>query len=653
MNSSINRPPSQNAVYWGHIGILISGSLIGILAAYYFIRIEFDFSWEIEEARRLGIISVTTLNGYSKSRDILTYLSVLAFPVVFSIGIWLLCMNKQRRSLLRNLLSIDEETRATGSNTSISLLLLISILYLLFSFNINYFYVPYYTDKIGAFIFLTEEGAHLTWAQNILSGMVYGRDFSCLRGPMLLYPLAWAMKFFGETVVVERVYTYVLNLTAYGIFIFFFYKTLRHAFIISSLIYLVVFLPHAQILAPNFTDLRVALGILPILLAYIYLESGKVFLLPLIGILVAQSLLFSQEVGLCSSLSLVFFFFSTYFIKRDIKGIIREGILIIAGFAISVAPLLLYMYFEGALADFFVSFYGAPKIISLGYGALPSPSFEKFIAAPLSGTFLLYYWPILIYVITLIYLIPLLFLGILNKKHLLMLSLLVIGVLLFRYALGRSDQFHVMHSSPPAFLLLFLLFDSAIDGLLHYGTGFRRGGNLLLLIMLGASTYLLLTNIGLSSSFVSIKKDLYNLSHKWTAMETGYQIPGLTKGNIFFDSQTAASILKIRKFLEANTRRGDYVYFFPNEAAYYFIFDRSNPTRYAFSYQAATYEQRKEVVEDLEKNRPEYIVYSKNTWRIDGINESVQVPEIVEYLTEKYRPVMDSEDVLIAKRSAL
>lgn len=653
MNSSINRFSSQNAVYWSHIGVLISGSLVGILTAYYFNIIEFNFSRDIEEARRLGIISVTTLKGYSKSRDILTYLSVLAFPVLFSIGIWLLWMNKQRRNLLRNLLSIDEENRATRNNTSIFSLLLISILYFLFSFDINHFYVPYYTDKMGAFMFLTEEGAHLTWAQNILSGMVYGRDFSCLRGPMLVYPLAWAMKLFGETVVVERVYTYVLNLTAYSIFIFFFYKTLRHAFILSSLIYLVVFLPHSHYLPPNYTDLRVASGILPILLVYIYLKSGKFFLLPLIGILVAQSFLFSQEVGLCSLLSLVFFFFSTCFINRDIKGIIREGMLVLAGFTISVAPLLLYMYFEGALADFFVSFYGAPKIISLGFGALPSPSFERFIGDPFSGSFLLYYWPIFIYVITSIYLIPLLFLGILNRKHLLMLSLLVFGIFLFRYAVGRSDQFHLLHSSPPAFLLLFLLFDNAIDGLLHYGTGYRRGGNLLLLIMLGMSTYLLLTNESLHSSFASIKKDIFNLSQKWTVTETGYKIPGLAKGNIFLDRQTASSILKIRKFLETNTRRGDYVYFFPNEAAYYFIFDRSNPTRYAFSYQAATYEQRKEIVEDLEKKRPEYIVYSKNTWRIDGINESLQVPEIVEYLTKKYRPVMDSEDVLIAERSAL
>lgn len=141
-----------------------------------------------------------------------------------------------------------------------------------------------------------------------------------------------------------------------------------------------------------------------------------------------------------------------------------------------------------------------------------------------------------------------------------------------------------------------------------------------------------------------------NPEKKWSLRKTGVEIPELQKGGIFFESQAALSIIKIKEFLDVNTGRGDYVYFFPNEAAYYFLFDRTNPTRYAISYVAATREQREEIVMDLEKNRPEYLIYSKKTWRIDNISETVQVPEVVEYLNKRYKPVMDLEDVQIAKR---
>ena len=90
--------------------------------------------------------------------------------------------------------------------------------------------------------------------------------------------------------------------------------------------------------------------------------------------------------------------------------------------------------------------------------------------------------------------------------------------------------------------------------------------------------------------------------------------------------------MKINTFLQAHTRAGDYVYFFPNEAAYYFLFNRNNPTRYPLAYQAITYEQRREVVAELAAKRPEYVVFSRSTWRVDNIPETVQVPEIIDYI---------------------
>lgn len=244
-----------------------------------------------------------------------------------------------------------------------------------------------------------------------------------------------------------------------------------------------------------------------------------------------------------------------------------------------------------------------------------------------------------IYVFTSIYLIPLVFLRSLNKSHLLKISLLVFGIFLFRYALGRSDVIHVLHSSQPAFLLLFLFLDGALKGIFKDGPIFKKVGNFLLLNGLIISAYLLIVNTGFSSNFITGRFSLLDFKTKWSIFPLGNKISDLDKGGeMFFDSQTASSIAKIRKFLETNTKAGDYVYFFPNEAAYYFIFDRKNPTRYAMSYFAVTTEQRIELIRDLERKKTKYVVYSKNIWRVDNISEEIQVPEVVEYLNKKYKP---------------
>ncbi len=86
--------------------------------------------------------------------------------------------------------------------------------YLVCSWNINYFYRPN-----GWWDLLGEEGENLAWAHSVLTGGVYGKDFHCLYGPLLVYPLAWAMELFGVTIITERAYTFCLNLAAYGIII--------------------------------------------------------------------------------------------------------------------------------------------------------------------------------------------------------------------------------------------------------------------------------------------------------------------------------------------------------------------------------------------------------------------------------------------------
>ncbi|HWR59497.1 MAG TPA: hypothetical protein VN328_11480, partial [Thermodesulfovibrionales bacterium] len=296
------------------------------------------------------------------------------------------------------------------------------------------------------------------------------------------------------------------------------------------------------------------------------------------------------------------------------------------------------------------SIYGYPRLLVLGYGGLPFPAFKDFLADP-AGKYFLAYWPILFYAFASVYLLTLFMLREINRDGILKISLLVFGILLFRIALGRSTVENTYRVLPPAILLLFLFLEASVP--MFSQRHFLKVGNLIMSFILILSTSVLFINTDMiKETIASAWQDVIGVKYKFSLVARGNEIPSLKRGGIFYEPSTALSIMNIDSFLKANTGPGEYVYFFPNEAAYYFLFDRTNPTRYAISYFAITREQRRELVEDLEKKKPEYIVYSIGTWRVDDIREEIQVPEVLRYIQLKYVPHVNMGDVLILKRSA-
>jgi hypothetical protein len=638
-------------LYLKHASLLLFLSVLGIVFAYAFNLIEFDFASELRKATALGIVSKTVLMGYPKTRDLVTYASVFLFPVLFALGGWYLWAKKDM-SRLGNLFYTAEDVPAPKNVTWALALVFVAVFYLVVSFDRNLFFIPVWNPFTGAWILLGEEGVHLAWVQSIFSGGVYGKDFYSLYGPMLVYPLAWFMKIFGTTIVAERAYKYMLDLMAYGIILFFLYKTLRWKtwFILSSVVYF-FFFPPFDIVSLNRTYLRVALGILPLLLIYLYFGNNKKHLLTLAGLAVGQSLLFSQEVGFCSLAAVLAFLGLQFYLKREGKSLVHACFLVAAGAVISVAPMLIYLSAKGAFVPFLDDLFGYPKLIMLGYACLPFPPFEAFIADPL-GVSLFFFWPIFVYSACTLYVVPPLLSGKANKDQLLKVSLLIFGVLLFRIALSRSGVENIHKVLPPAILLLFLIIDNSLTSIIRARFRFLRvaHGALICALVLSTAVVVFRTNY-LKDRFDSTINEIASLSEKWSgAKNRGSQVPSVERGGVFYDPKTAHSLVAIRDFLEANTQPGDYVYFFPNEAAYYFLFNRNNPTRYSFSYSAVTAAQRKELVDDLEKNKPHYVVYSRNTWRVDDIMEDVQVPEVVRYLHDNYKIYQDLGDVVIEER---
>ncbi len=144
---------------------------------------------------------------------------------------------------------------------------------------------------------------------------------------------------------------------------------------------------------------------------------------------------------------------------------------------------------------------------------LPAPSFAAFLAAPLREGPLLYYGIIGVYICTAVFLIPLLLMGRLTRDNILTAGLLVFGALLFRSALGRSDQYHVYYASPPAFLLMLLTIDRAVAGIRGRLPGFVKAGNVLITAWLMIFIVLLFNHsYNLRNSFRSVGHDIKHFS---------------------------------------------------------------------------------------------------------------------------------------------
>lgn len=631
-------PPLSD--YYGQILALALGALIGFGGAFLFSLFDIAPSDDMEKARALGIVSLTTMEGHSKFKDIANYVVLLVLPVACSAGLWHVWV-RMRHVQAAGFLGLSEDTQFPKNRRWVWTLLFVGVMYGAELLHLQRLHeTPFYLH-VGAWPFLGEEGAFLAWVQAIHAGGVLGRDFSCIYGPLIVYPLAWAMNLFGVSVFTARLYTLILNLLAYLIILYFLYRTmkLKTSFLFSALGFLAIFLPNWY-LAPHHTFLRVTLGTVPILILSrpAALRSRRAVMLA--GFAVGVSVMFSQEVGLSSLIAVSGMHALAYIVNKDQTVSLRALLLFMAGAAIAVLPFSFYFFMHNALVPAIREQLVVPRL--LGAFAIPFPPLKYFLAQPFSDMYL-FYWIIGVYIFSAISLIPPIMARKLEEGQLLKTGLLIFGAVLFKSVLARSDQYHALFASQPAFLLLFLHLDNAAVTVLAKNNRERAFINSLLVAGLGLSVVVLflVTSILRIHMAGRFNRDRLN----------GRTMAGIRADSIIFDERVLSPIARIKTFLAQHTRDGDPVFFFPNEPAYYFLFNRNNPTRYSGG-MAATAQQRNEMVSALENTKPRYVVYSRTTWRIDDISEEIQAPQLVQYLQKNYHEIESSGDVQFLQRNA-
>ncbi len=191
--------------------------------------------------------------------------------------------------------------------------------------------------------------------------------------------------------------------------------------------------------------------------------------------------------------------------------------------------------------------------------------------------------------------------------------LLVLSVLYYRSALGRSDPEHVMYASAPTYMLsLHLLIGGPLRGLLR-----RRAAHIVLATIVAA--------FALAGAWKIHHRDLLARNFPFRQPDRELVTP-----------EVAAAI----DFLAANLAPGDGFFTMTSEAVWYYYLDRPCPCRFPVVWLAMPPFYQREIVRDLQRRPVKLVLYADDStgYAIDGITSRERLPIVGEYLREAFEP---------------
>ena len=613
---------------------------VAIVASYVISRLWPVSSDPVTEAKELGIVSITVLRGYPKHMEVIYYLVFLTVIPALSIASWYVFRAlatsgaKLKPGFEGGDVRIKEFKRTLP--TSVFILIAVVSAYL-------YYSKGYLTsDWIGPWYLFSEQGENISWASAILSGKVLYKDTFCLYGPLMEYPLAFIMERFGETVYNARLYslgTYMLAAAVISVISFATSRSRLQA-LLTALVILAFYFPVKQ--SVNATPLRMMLGILACFHIYRYAATGKRGVLFAAGIITGIAFLYSPEKGMAVLMAAAVFVGLAVLIDiKEIRLRVEEVLIFLGGFLLTLAPVIYYFYSTDALMPFLNNIADYSRYVMLGYDSLPAPDLIANIKGFLSGrdSFKVLAFGIAFYLPVLIYALTLLFVGLeylkgrLTPLDVFALMLTLYAIVTFRSALGRSDGFHLVQVYAPAFFLLSYL------ATLHLKHGASRLRAVVVFVILFALPLsFVMTNFNAAAPKKFITMNTVGAAVKFSpVVPRGFvESSAPEMAGIYIPPGSARTIDGLKAF-KGMIKETDEVYVFGNVPLFYFLLGKQNPTRYDYPYWAVTKEIQREIIGDLKRKRPLYMLYKMDRVdMVDNIQPFLRLPLLYGFLMENY-----------------
>jgi hypothetical protein len=560
---------------------------------------------DVAAARALGIVSLSILQGHSKSAETVAYFAGMASAIGASVALycaWAIREGRQGEA------PPAESHGAAKPVTARELGLVAVVLFVLFS---RFAIAPYAT--LGSWIVLSEEGEMLAWADTVLRGGVLSRDVFCLYGPLATWPIVFLFRVFGPSVVIWR--RWILGVSAavlIGVYLLLrgLMRSRSGAFAATLVIALIC---SSTVPAMSWSFSRVGLGLCALACLCRSFGGSAPRWLAATGALLGVTILYSQEVGVACSLGVA----AAQLLRPDRVRALAWTTL---GGVAALAPFVAYVAAIGALGATVENLFLFPRIRMLGFGGLPFPELA-WNGQALRG----YLGPCLLAVSGFATATKLLS-GDRSARVATELALFVFGLLLFSSALSRADYVHFGFALPPALVLLAPLLEDACCAAASRTAPVTR--------RVAASGALLLGAAGLATWWPIVEATAPSLVRGAPASYRALALP--RGGGMLMPDWFASEIEQIVRAIRVRTRPDEPIWVFPNEALLYFLAERPQPTSYPLGLFAVTRAQREELVAQLERAHPAWAVVYHQATVVDGIDYSIALPEVYRYLVTHY-----------------
>jgi len=449
-----------------------------------------------------------------------------------------------------------------------------------------------------------EEGFWASWLQRLISGQHIYSDFAAHHPPLLIWGLHYFSRVFGPSLYNMRLYFHILQIVGYVIFYILVDKIIDNKWIkLGTYLMILVFI---STFLRNNIEIRLASSFLPMIFIYLFRKTNKNSYLFLSGIFSSISLLISTETGIASLLSTVLLILFSSSRKNIFREYFKYFLGVIAVLVITGIPLFLQESVNKLVE--YISFYAGN--FSSGYQniALERPEISSILEWYKLKNFILsegFKWEFSIFIIVgtlIVYLIKI-FKKNIGNKDLLVLGTSILGIILSRSAMARSDFYHINY----IWILSLILLGVFCEYIQKYSKSFPIYIFSFLLFFVGSGQ-----NNFINSQIFKFQS-YANLSGSYPKYETNRS--NLTV-NIDINTKDIDDLVK---YIEDNVKEDESIFVFVQEAEIYFLTDRKNATSFDNPTVFFSIKYQDQMIDELTLNKPKIIVYDPE-FSIAGIS---------------------------------
>lgn len=445
---------------------------------------------------------------------------------------------------------------------------------------------------------LLDEGSTAAQAMRVLNGELIYRDFFTVVTPGSYYTVAWLFQLFGPSLMVLRWAALVTGLGILLVTLLVARRVMSWPFAAAAALMTTVW--GWFLVTPNFYSLQAALFALMALWCYLrFLDQPRLRWILIAGVLTGLTVLVKQNVGAYAAVAIV----ASIWLARQNSA--RTTARFIAGVALPVVPVVLFLLVSGAGPYLYESWIYYPLAKYPERFALPYPSF--FDPLPEHGAFerwvrIVIYLPVVVYPLTVIAVVRA------REHRRALIAITVMGLLLLLQSWPRADVPHILFGLQPTYILLAYLLYAAS----------RRH-------VVAAAVMLMPLLLLLWNGYQRTDWEYSN----YVARMRADRAQGVA--TVPIDAQR---IDLVTQYIQGHTAPDEAIFVVPWAAGFYFLTDRANATRTDFMLFDDP-EAYPCLLARLEERRPKYVIYGY-TWDVDNRHFRDYAAPVDRYIRSRY-----------------